>query len=134
MSHGLKITIASTGPSANYLDVTMDLSDGSYRPYRKPNDTLVYINTASNHPPSVLKHIPKMVEKRLQSISSDEVVFNNAKPTYDEALKSSGFETKLIYTGTRVPPGVGAGKERSSGLILLIAKAWKQMLPVNSFS
>ena len=93
MSHGLKITIASTGPSANYLDVTMDLSDGSYRPYRKPNDTPVYINAASNHPPSVLKHIPKMVEKRLQSISSDEAVFNNAKPAYEEALKSSGFDT-----------------------------------------
>ena len=97
MSHGLKITIASTGPSANYLDVTTDLSDGSYRPYRKPNDTPVYINAASNHPPSVLKYIPKMVEKRLHSISSDEAVFNNAKPTYEEALKSSGFETKLIY-------------------------------------
>ena len=48
-SHGLKITIASSGPVANYLDVTMDLSDGSYRPYRKPNDTPVYINAASNH-------------------------------------------------------------------------------------
>ena len=97
MNHGLKITIASTGPSANYLDVTMDLSDGSYRPYRKPNDTPVYINAASNHPQSVLKHIPKMVEKRLQNISSDEAVFNNAKLTYEEALKSSGFETKLVY-------------------------------------
>ena len=97
MSHGLKITIVSTGPSANCLEVTMNLSDGSYRPYRKPNDTPVYINAASNHPPSVLKHIPKMVEKRLQNISSDEAVFNNAKPTYEEALKSSGFETKLIY-------------------------------------
>ena len=74
-----------------------NLSDGSYRPYRKPNDNPVYINAASNHPPSVLKHIPKMVEKRLQSISSDEAVFNNAKPTYEEALKNSGFETKLFY-------------------------------------
>ena len=68
MSHGLKITIASTGRSANYLDVTMDLSDGSYRPYRKSNDTPVYTNAASNHPPSVLKHIPEMVEKRLEYI------------------------------------------------------------------
>ena len=97
MNHGLKITIASTGPSANYLDVTMDLSDGSYRPYRKLNDTPVYINAASNHPPSVLKHIPKMVEKRSQSISSDEAVFNNAKLTYEETLKRSGFETKFDY-------------------------------------
>ena len=27
-NHGLKITIASSGPVANYLDVTMDLFDG----------------------------------------------------------------------------------------------------------
>ena len=45
------------------MDVRLDLSDGSHRPYRKPNDTPVYINAASNHPPSIPKHIPKMVEK-----------------------------------------------------------------------
>ena len=40
-SHGLKITIASTGQVADFLDVTLDLSDGTYKPYRKPNDTPV---------------------------------------------------------------------------------------------
>ena len=64
-SHGLEITIASTGQVAGFLDVTLDLSDGSYKPYRKPNDTLVYINADSNYPPSVLMHIAKMVEKRI---------------------------------------------------------------------
>ena len=92
-SHGLKITIASTGPVANYLDVTLDLSDGTCRPYRKPNDSPVYINAAKNHPRSILKHFQKMVERRLQSISSDEAVFNNAKTPYEEALKSRGYGT-----------------------------------------
>ena len=55
-SHGLKIMIASTGQVADFLDVTLDLSDGTYKPYRKPNDTPVYINAASNHPPSILIH------------------------------------------------------------------------------
>ena len=96
-SHGLKITIASTGQVADFLDVTLDLSDGTYKPYRKPNDTPVYINAASNHPPSILKHIPKMVERRLQSISCNEAVFNKAKPLYEDALKRSGFETTLSY-------------------------------------
>ena len=98
-SHGLKITMASTGPVANYLDVTLDLSDGTYRPYRKPNDSPVYINAASNHPPSILKHVPKMVERRLQSISSDEAVFDNAKTPYEEAL--SGFDTALVYSNSK---------------------------------
>ena len=104
-SHGLKITIASSGPVANYLDVTMDLSDGSYRPYRKPNDTPVYINAASNHPPSILKHIPRMVERRLQSVSSDKSVFNEAKPPYEEALKRSGFDTTLVYEDSNKTTG-----------------------------
>ena len=100
-SHGLRITIASTGPVANYLDVTLDLSDGSHRPYRKPNDTPVYINAASNHPPSILKQIPKMVKKRLQGISSNESVFNEAKPPYAEALKKSGYNTTLVYNNNQ---------------------------------
>ena len=104
-SHGLKITIASSGPVANYLDVTVDLSDGSYRPYRKPNDIPVYINAASNHPPSILKHIPRMVERRLQSVSSDKSVFNEAKPPYEEALKRSGFDTTLVYKDSNKTTG-----------------------------
>ena len=96
-SHGLKITIASTGLVADFLDVTFDLSDGTYKPYRKPNDTPVYINAASNHPPSILKHIPRMVERRLQSISCNEKVFNDAKALYENALKQSGFEPALTY-------------------------------------
>ena len=82
----LRVSLASTGQVADFLDVTLDLSDGSYRPYRKPNDTPVYINADSNHPPSILKHIPKMVEKRLQNISCNEDVFDKAKPLYEEAL------------------------------------------------
>ena len=63
-SHGLKITIASTGQVADFLHITLDLSDGTYKPYRKPNDTPVYINAASNHPPSILKHIPTSIGVR----------------------------------------------------------------------
>ena len=102
--HGLKITIASTSPVANYLDVTLDLSDGTYRPYRKPNDSPVYINAASNHPPSILKHVPKMVERRLQSISSDKAVFNNAKTPYEGALKRSRLDAALINSKITKPP------------------------------
>ena len=95
--HGLKITIATAGPVANFLDVTLDLSDGTYKPFRKPNDTPVYINAASNHPPSILKHIPKMVERRLNNISCNEAVFNTAKPLYEDALRRSGFDSTLTY-------------------------------------
>ena len=131
-SHGLRITIASTGPIANYLDVTLDLSDGSHRPYRKPNDTPVYINAANNHPPSIPKHIPKMVEKRPQGISSNESVFNEAKPPYEEALKKADTTQPLFTATIKTPPGAGVGKVESRGLTLHTARAWKQTSPRNS--
>ena len=35
---GLQIIIECNLKIADYLDVTFNLNDGSYRPYRKPND------------------------------------------------------------------------------------------------
>ena len=33
----------------NYLDVTLNLNDGSFRPYDKPDDIIQYINKEFNH-------------------------------------------------------------------------------------
>ena len=48
---GLKITALNNQLRTNFLDLTFDLSNGSYKPYRKPNDNPLYINQSSNHPP-----------------------------------------------------------------------------------
>ena len=50
---GLRITIEVNRKAVNYLNITMNLSDGTYRPYLKPNSTPIYVK--SNHPPQVLK-------------------------------------------------------------------------------
>ena len=42
----------------NYLDVTLNLSDGSYCSYKKPNEETNYIHVNSDHPPSIIKEIP----------------------------------------------------------------------------
>ena len=42
----------------NFLDVTLDLRSGLYKPYNKPNDTPLYVHKNSNHPPSILKNPP----------------------------------------------------------------------------
>ena len=46
----------------NYLDVTFNLSDGTYKPYTKPNNEIKYIHKNSNHPPSVIRQIPLSIE------------------------------------------------------------------------
>ena len=40
---------------ANYLDITLNLNDGSYRPYRKPNEETNSFNVNSDHPSSTIK-------------------------------------------------------------------------------
>ena len=70
----------------NFLDVKFDIIKGTYQPYRKPDNTPVYINKDSNHPPSISKQLPQAIAKRISDISSNEEIFKNAIPTYNEAL------------------------------------------------
>ena len=64
----------------------------------KPNDTPLYVHRNSNHPPSILRNIPKAVNKRLCSISANEQVFDEACPPFQAALEKSGYDHKLVYT------------------------------------
>ena len=41
----------------HYLDVTLNLNYGSYRPCKKPNDEKNYIHINSDHLPSILKQL-----------------------------------------------------------------------------
>ena len=60
---------------------------------QKSVNTPVYINKKSNHPPVVLKQLPKSIAKRISDISSDENIFSNSIPIYTKALKKSGLMT-----------------------------------------
>lgn len=84
----------------NYLDVTMNLNDGTYRPYHKPNDEIMYIHSQSNHPPAIIRQLPLSVESRLKSISSSKEIFEESAKDYQDALERSGFSHKLTYDTT----------------------------------
>ena len=62
---GLNITIEANLHTVNYLDITFDLRKDTYLPYRMPDNPPVYINNCSNHPPTVIKQLPKSISKRL---------------------------------------------------------------------
>ena len=81
---------------ANYLDVTLDFNGNSFRPYSKCDNELSYITCDSNHPPSVVKRLPRTVELRLSLTSSNELIFKNATPPYEEALKNQAINVNLI--------------------------------------
>ena len=84
--NGLNISVECNKQVVNFLDVTLDLQVNLFKPYMKPNKIIQYVHFDSNHPPHVLKNIPLGVNKRLSMLSSNEQVFNEAIPKYQEAL------------------------------------------------
>ena len=98
--NGLTIEIQCNKKIVDYLDVTLNLNDGSFKPYRKPDDETNYIHAESDHPPCIIKQLPISVEKRLSSLSSSKEIFDESKQYYQEALARSGYTHELNYTPT----------------------------------
>ena len=107
--NGLKITTEANSQVVNFLNITLNLSNGIFKPFMKDNDTPTYVHNKSNHPQTVLKNIPLGVNRRLSKISANESVFNAAAPPYQEALKKSGFSHKLEFQ----PPAPLSTKKRN---------------------
>ena len=70
----------------------------------KPNNIPLYVHNQSNHPPTIIKNIPKSINNRLTSISSDENAFKQSSATYQEALTKSGYRYKLSYPTQTTDP------------------------------
>ena len=81
----------------NYLDITLNLNDGSYCPYRKPNKGNNYCDINSDHPLSIIKKIPRSTEKRLSILSSSKDIFQESTIYYEKCLKNSEYKNKLQY-------------------------------------
>ena len=82
----------------DFLDVTFDLYNSLYKPYRKPYNKPIYTNKQSNHPPNVLKKLPKSIAKRISDTSSSKDIFDKSVLIYQNALYESGFKEELTYT------------------------------------
>ena len=58
----------------------------------------MYVHIHSNHPPNVIKEIPNSINARLNSISCNKQTFDEASPSYQEALQKSGHAHTLTYS------------------------------------
>ena len=94
----IKIETVTNLTEVDFLGVTFNLENNTYRPYKKPNDKLIYTDVSSNHPLQTKKQLIKTISNRLSRNSSDEDIFNNTKLEYEDALKKCGHTTKLTYT------------------------------------
>ena len=98
---GLKVAIQSNLKTCNFLDLTLCLNNGRHYPFRKDNDTPLYINRSSNHPPAIIKNLPAAISRRLTDISSDKEAFEEAAPMYNDALKESGYSEQVEFMEAR---------------------------------
>ena len=78
-------------------DATFDLDNYTYKPFRKENNKPIYINKHSNHPPSILKQLPKSIEKWIPETPSNKDIFDESIKPHMDALKESGFSEALNY-------------------------------------
>ena len=114
---GLNITIEANLHTVTYLDVTFDLGKGVYLPYRKPDNRPVYINSCSNHPPTVIKQLPKSISKRLSDLPSSEDIFEKTKLAYRNTLNKSGFQEKSSYTSAQNKNDENGNKQQKRKII-----------------
>ena len=110
-TYNLRITTDVNHKIVNFLDVTLDLNSGLFKPFMKPNNTILYVNRNSNHPPSVLKNLPEGVNRRLSNISANEDIFKEAITPYQKALDESGYDFTLKFQ----PDAMCGPKKRSRG-------------------
>ena len=101
--YNLKVTTETNLTSTDFLDVYLDLKSGKFRPFHKPNQSPLYIHAESNHPPAILKRVPEMIGRRVSNISCNKSEFERSKPYYENALRRSGFERKLMYVSEKEP-------------------------------
>ena len=97
ISIGFQIEIETNLYEVNFL------RSGTYRPYKKPNDKLLYVHTLSNHPPQIIRQLPLSINERSCNNSSNETVFESTKLEYQEALRKSGYKSTLKYKPRKDP-------------------------------
>ena len=95
--HGLDNIIHCNMKVANYLDVTFNLNDWTYKPYTKPNNGIKYIYKKSNNPPSAIQKLPISIESWSSTLCFNEKIFQEPVPPSQKALQNSGCRHTVTY-------------------------------------
>ena len=85
----------------------------SFFPFWKPNNVPLYLNVKSNHPSTIIKDLPKLINKRLSELSYSKDKFDKAKLLYKKSLQEIGHKTTISYAQIEVK----SNKNRSRNII-----------------
>ena len=112
----LEIEAESNLRIVNYLDVTLNLNDGSFRPCDKSDDIIQYIKEF-NHPPNLIKHLPASIEKRLSNNSFDEKIFLESAIYNEDTLNKARYLDKVIYHTPSASDQENKNKNRQHSMV-----------------
>ena len=59
------------------------------------NNVPIFVHKYNNHPPAMINNVPKSINKRLSSVSSNKAVFKDTVKIHQEAIEKGGFDPKL---------------------------------------
>ena len=103
-AQGIRITSECNLSRTDFLDMCFDLNEEAYIPYRKPNNTPLYIHAKSNHPPMNKKHLPQTIGQKISDLSCDKAAFKKAASEHNHALQRSGFKHTIMYKPLQSSP------------------------------
>ena len=112
-SHGLLLEIECNLKITNFLDITLNLNDGTYKPYRKPNDETIYIHSKSNHPKNIINQLPLSIESRLSKLSSNKNIFDESTKYYQENLTKCEYEHTITYQPNKIEHQAKRNRQRN---------------------
>ena len=92
VDHNLDITIEANKKTVDYLDITLDLRTGAFKPYSYPNNVPLYVHRQSNHPPSIFRNIPESINRKTLLHLVWQRIFRYRCAPYQEALRKSGYD------------------------------------------
>ena len=95
---GLPIIIETNLFEMDFLYVTFNLATGKFFPFRKSINQSLYINAKPNHPQTIQRDLPNIINKRLLDLSCNEEEYEKAKPLYEPELNESDCKTTMTYT------------------------------------
>ena len=111
---GFKIEVLSNNKIVNFLDVTLNLSNNTYKPFLKTDQYPSYINVNSNHPKTIIKQVSKAVKLRIRNLSTNEKIFQESSKIYKDALKNSGFREEFTYQEENIPNDINKENKKYS--------------------
>ena len=98
---GFSIDIQTNLKEVDFFVFTLNLQNGTYCPYKKTDDKLLYIHSTLKHRPKIMKQLPNSISERLSKNFSNQESFNTGKVEYKDVLKKLGHNVDLKYSNNK---------------------------------